>query len=256
MRKTANDVLSSWKEIAAYLGKSVRTVQRWEHELALPVRRPVAAKTGIVIGSRAELDTWLQRQAAPGTEFRQAPDFRYRILVVDDNKHILRVSQEVLSRRGYEVRTATDGFQALALMRKALPDVIISDLKMPNMSGFEFLSIVRRRFPHIPVVAITGEFMSTSKSEALLADKLFHKGEYSPEELFTEIHSLLERSPIRPHIPKVRTAPVWLPRNGDYLVVTCPECLRSFSIPQDEGVDEPREVSCIHCQRPFRFMCG
>jgi CheY-like chemotaxis protein len=73
----------------------------------------------------------------------------------------------VLSRAGYEVRTATDGFQALALMRKALPDLIISDLKMPNMSGFEFLSIVRRRFPHIPVIAITGDFVSTSQSRAI-----------------------------------------------------------------------------------------
>jgi DNA-binding response OmpR family regulator len=139
-------------------------------------------------------------------------------------------------------------------MRKALPDLIISDLKMPNMSGFEFLSIVRRRFPHIPVIAITGEFVSTSQSRALLADKLFHKAEYSPEELFTQIQSLLERSPIRPHIPKVRMAPVWLPRKGDYFVLTCPECLRSFSIPQDEPAKKPREVSCVYCDTPFRFI--
>lgn len=194
----------------------------------------------------------------PRTPISDKAAFCYRILVVDDDERILSVSQKVLSRAGYEVRIAADGFQALALMRKALPDVIISDLKMPNMSGFEFLSIVRRRFPHIPVIAITGEFVSASQSRELLADKLFHKGEYSPEKLFIEIQSLLERSPIRPQIPKVRMAPVWLPRNGEYLVLTCPECLRSFSIPQDESLKsmkKPREVSCIHCMTAFRFTC-
>ncbi len=54
-------VLSSWKEIAAYLGKGVRTVQRWERELRLPVRRPVASNKRIVIALPAELDNWVQR---------------------------------------------------------------------------------------------------------------------------------------------------------------------------------------------------
>lgn len=258
MSKSSDDVLSSWKEIAAYLGKGVRTVQRWESLFSLPVRRPVAHKTGIVVASRSELNTWLKRQTLPRTPIPDAAAFRYRILVADDDDRILSVSQEVLSGAGYEVRTATDGFHALALMRKALPDLIISELKMPNMSGFEFLSVVRRRFPQIPVIAITGEFITPSQSRTLLADKLFHKGEYSPEELFTEIQSLLERSPIRPHIPKARMAPVWLPRNGDYLVLTCPECLRSFSLPQDEPMKplkKPREVSCIHCTTSIRFIC-
>ena len=74
--------------------------------------------------------------------------FHYRVLVVDDDERILRVSSEILAHTGkYEVQTGRDGFEALVLLRKALPDVIISDLKMPGMSGFELLSIVRRRFP-------------------------------------------------------------------------------------------------------------
>ena len=55
-------VLSSWKEIAAYLGKGVRTVQRWERELHLPVRRPVAHNKRIVIALPEELDQWIQHQ--------------------------------------------------------------------------------------------------------------------------------------------------------------------------------------------------
>ena len=102
-------------------------------------------------------------------------NFHYRILVVDDDEQIRQVSELVLSQCGYEVRTASHGFEALALMRKAVPDLIVSDLNMPNMSGFELLSIVRRRFPQLPVIAITGEY-STSEPEGLLADAIFHKG--------------------------------------------------------------------------------
>ena len=51
--------LSSWKEIAAYLGKSIRTVERWQQEFGLPVRRPIPK--GIVYALRNELDEWLSR---------------------------------------------------------------------------------------------------------------------------------------------------------------------------------------------------
>lgn len=180
-------------------------------------------------------------------------NFHYRILVVDDDEVIRLVSEQVLSQCGYEVRTANDGFEALALMRKAVPDLIISDLNMPNMSGFELLSIVRRRFPQLPVIAITGEYSTSSKPEGLLADALFHKGQYSPGQLFKEIQSLLEQSPIRPHLPKLDRAPVWIPRNGSYIVLTCTDCLRSFSIPEEEAENGPLELPCLYCNTQIRF---
>lgn len=54
------NVLTSWKEIAAYLGKGVRTVQRWEQQLGLPIRRPGLARH-VVIGVPSELDTWVSQ---------------------------------------------------------------------------------------------------------------------------------------------------------------------------------------------------
>jgi hypothetical protein len=53
------EVFTCWKEIAAYLQAGVRTVQRWEHEEHLPVRRPTGTSAGIVSASRADLDLWL-----------------------------------------------------------------------------------------------------------------------------------------------------------------------------------------------------
>jgi hypothetical protein len=53
---------------------------------------------------------------------------------------------------------------------------------MPNMSGFEFLSIVRKRFPNIPTIAISGAFSGRVVPESVLADAFFEKGQYSLEE--------------------------------------------------------------------------
>jgi hypothetical protein len=61
-RHGSPDVLVSWNEIAAYLGKGVRTVQRWEVELALPVHRPVPGAPRMVITTKNELADWLAQQ--------------------------------------------------------------------------------------------------------------------------------------------------------------------------------------------------
>ena len=64
-------------------------------------------------------------------------NFHYRLLVIDDEPPGRDLLQSSLSKQGYEVCVAKDGFAALVQMRGALPDLIVSDLKMPNMSGFE-----------------------------------------------------------------------------------------------------------------------
>ena len=57
-----SELLTSWKEIASYLGKGVRTVQRWERQFGLPVRRPNQRAKGIVHATRPDLDRWLEMQ--------------------------------------------------------------------------------------------------------------------------------------------------------------------------------------------------
>ncbi len=63
MRQTGsspgNEVFTSWKEIASYLHKGVRTVQRWEAQFGLPIRRPVEKAKGVVQATREDLDRWL-----------------------------------------------------------------------------------------------------------------------------------------------------------------------------------------------------
>ena len=178
--------------------------------------------------------------------------FSYRVLVVDDDLSLLKISTLVLTEHGYEVRTATDGFEALVELRRSMPDLIVSDLAMPNMSGFELLSVVRRRFPHIPVIAISGEFNGESPA-GLIADAFFTKGQYTPEELFLKIADLTEESPLRPNVAKPDRAPVWIPcSDAGYFVVTCTDCLRSFSVSDEKSEESKlgskvRSTDCIFC---------
>ncbi len=60
----STEILNSWKEIATYLGRGVRTVQRWEHDLGLPVHRPRGKQRSAVVAIPDELDKWIQRTPA------------------------------------------------------------------------------------------------------------------------------------------------------------------------------------------------
>jgi CheY-like chemotaxis protein len=83
-----------------------------------------------------------------------------RVLVVDDDAGIRNVCSMLLLNAGYLVETAEDGFSARLSIRADLPNLVLSDLNMPHMSGFEFLSVVRRRFPQIMVIAMSGAYES------------------------------------------------------------------------------------------------
>jgi CheY-like chemotaxis protein len=181
--------------------------------------------------------------------------FHYRLLVIDDEALSRDLLRSSLSTKGYDVRVAKDGFAALAQMRGALPDLIVSDLKMPNMSGFEFLSITRRRFPQIPTIAVSGEFHPVVEPLGVIADAFLAKP-FRLEQLQAKIADLLRDAPPRPAIKRDR-APVWVPRNGDYYVITCTDCLRSFSIPAEKSVRllrELRTLECIFCDAQVRFI--
>jgi len=99
-------------------------------------------------------------EGIPAMEPTAAAQFRFRILVVDDEPSIRGAVREILESQGYEVLTAADGLDGLHALSKSLPDLIISDLNMPRMSGFEFLAIVRARFPHIATIAVSGRYIA------------------------------------------------------------------------------------------------
>ena len=81
---------------------------------------------------------------------RMMPDLPARLLIVDDESTIRAALGAIFRGLGYQVRTAGDGFSALRHLRTEIPDMLLSDLNMPRMSGFELLSVIRRRFIEYP----------------------------------------------------------------------------------------------------------
>jgi two-component system, sensor histidine kinase ChiS len=81
------------------------------------------------------------------------------ILAVDDDASTLRVIEMLLERNGYTVRTAPTGEQALTVLRETVPAVMILDVNMPGMSGFDVCQVIKRddRFSKIPVILLTAE---------------------------------------------------------------------------------------------------
>jgi CheY-like chemotaxis protein len=98
------------------------------------------------------------------------------ILIVEDNDSIRTSLSMLLAEYGYTVRAAEDGFSALVEMRNQIPDILVSDLHMPGMSGFELLSVVRVRYPGISVIAMSGAFSGDVMPPGVTADYFHTKG--------------------------------------------------------------------------------
>lgn len=79
-----------------------------------------------------------------------------KILVVDDEPHILEVLQELLETEGYETRTADSGFSALAAVRDFSPHIVFLDIRMPEMDGIQCLRRIKEAKPGAEVVMISG----------------------------------------------------------------------------------------------------
>ncbi len=191
---------------------------------------------------------------------RESP--KGRILVVDDEPSVRESLGMLLTEAGYEVSTAIDGFDALLRLKTFAPDVIISDLNMPQMSGFELLSVLRRRFPEISVAAMSGAYDSGDLVPGgVIADAFYAKGLHHPKELLQVIAELIQTSSQRTATHQKQSAPVWIPRNGHdsngvpFIVLTCTECLRSFPLSvAQEDVREIQVTNCLFCANPVRYI--
>jgi CheY-like chemotaxis protein len=178
---------------------------------------------------------------------------RLRLLVVDDEPSLRTSLSVVLREFGFEVWSAGNGFSALSEMRTAVPDILISDLNMPGMSGFELLSIVRRRFPAIPVIAMSGSFVGNTVPDGLPADAFYEKGA-GIVKLLRIIETISESG-----APNRAEAPIWFSQNGHdasgapYITMACPECLRAFALELFEPLNTNKKTDCIHCGIPIQF---
>ena len=181
-----------------------------------------------------------------------------RILVVEDDAVVRQTICMLLSASGYSVTDADNGFSALLRLQEELPDVLVTDLNMPEMSGFELLSVVRQRFPAVIAVATSGAYDSGVVPPGVIADAFYAKGAESSTSLLEIVASAIKEGPIG---HDGSTAPVWIPRNGrdhngkPYVVLTCTECLRSFPFTvADEPTAEVLKTPCMYCPHEVNYI--
>jgi CheY-like chemotaxis protein len=186
-----------------------------------------------------------------------------KLFVVDDESLIRALLAQIFRQRGYEVRTARNGLEALKTMREWTPDLLILDLNMPEMSGFELLSVVRRRC--LPVcVVVSSANVSTEIPGGLLADA-FHSKSAGIQTLVQTVEATAN---LRSRMLHKRNAsarmPIWTEvcRQADlvkqdegsaYAMISCPECLRALPQVVDEANEELREMECPYCEAPVQF---
>ena len=91
-----------------------------------------------------------------------------KILIVDDEQFVRDLLEKVLRRRGHEVVSASDAGQALAALESAEFDLLLTDVVMPGMDGFDLLRRVKSAYPDIKVIVLTGYARKQSISDFLL----------------------------------------------------------------------------------------
>jgi CheY-like chemotaxis protein len=187
---------------------------------------------------------------------------KHEILVVDDDDAVRGSIGLLLQMSGYHVTTARNGFDALLQLKRSLPLIVLSDLNMPQMSGFEFLSVIRRRFPKISVIAMSGAYDSgDAVPGGVIADAFYAKGHSEPQMLLDIVAELIRTSVVRAMDHQRQSAPVWIPRNGKdsqgipFVVLTCTDCLRSFPLNvTSEDLQKIQETPCLFCPNTVRYV--
>ncbi len=132
--------------------------------------------------------------------------WKAQILVVDDDSGIRESLGMLLVSAGYDVATANNGTSAVSHLNRSVPDLIVTDLNMPEMSGIELISHVRINYPAISIVAMSGDFHGEAVPAGLIADRFYPKGQH-PHHLLTTIASLIATDEARGSMDEDRSRP-------------------------------------------------
>src|SRR5688572_30567670 len=122
-----------------------------------------------------------------------------KILLVEDDNNLREIYEARLQAEGYDIVAAPDGESALVVAKKELPDLVISDVMMPRISGFEMLDIMRNTegLKHVKVIMLTalGQAEDKTRADALGADKYLVKSQVTLEDIVKSASELLGDAP-------------------------------------------------------------
>ena len=159
--------------------------------LILDMAALLRAKTVFQIESQAEE---MQREAEKSTSDTLT------VMVVDDSITIRKVTERILNRRGMEVILAKDGLDASAKLQERLPDIMLLDIEMPRMDGYEVATMVRNNeyMKDLPIIMITSRTGAKHKEKAIEIGVNRYLGKpYQEDELIENINAVLEEEKAR-----------------------------------------------------------
>jgi len=139
---------------------------------------------------------WRTRAQAPAPVPKERGDRRIFAMVVDDSITVRRVTQRLLERNGMRVLTARDGMDAVALLQDNVPDVILLDIEMPRMDGYEVAAHVRNdpRLKEVPIIMVTSRVGEKHRARAIELGVDDYLGKpYQEAQLLDAITPLVER---------------------------------------------------------------
>lgn len=126
------------------------------------------------------------------------------ILIVDDDPDAADLVARIMRRAGHQVLIAPNGREAIALLGGALPDLVILDMRMPEMDGVSFLEVLRSylRWQHVPVILVTAypEGPDIDHAAELGAPDVFRKGDLGFDELLAAVEQKLGARAARPPV--------------------------------------------------------
>lgn len=156
----------------------------------------------------------------------------------------------------YEVASAPDGLAALPLLKHGKPHVLLSDLQMPHMNGYELLRIARRFFPEVGAIAVSGAYDPRVTLCGELADARYAKGAVAFPELLERVDQLARQYPVRPPARVHRLWPSWVSQEREMsLLISCHKCEQYFVLepslrPNSPGIYGSK---CPHCHAKIAF---
>jgi len=177
-----------------------------------------------------------------------------KVLLVDDDSNVRALVARHLEKQGFKTLQAEDGIDGLVKLREELPAAIISDLQMPRMAGIEFVCVIRRRFPTIPIIVLSGSTPRELPKECG-PDVWIEKNGLSFLKLLQTLRDLIQRTPERTGFPLVADTPLQTQAGfaGDGLL-NCPECLRAFrAMSTASNARVEADVVCAHCAARVSF---
>ena len=192
-----------------------------------------------------------------------------KILLIEDDSGFRRTYSDVLTADGYTVVTAEDGEQGLAMVRTEKPDVVLLDLVLPKLPGFEVLKRIRAdaetKDTIVLIISVLGEQTQIQKGLELGANDYTVKGSYKPNEVLGKIQALLKEPDIKKHadvynlfikenrgdVAKLRSNTGWI---KTFTCAVCSEEMQLVLIPDHSRSDAhwfSAHFTCPICGRPF-----